>query len=108
MTIRQWLQEDLQKRRCAIVINKTLRQLSKTVEKKVVEDFYQELLNLNFSDEAENYVAANLAGAKARGIPLQNTIDADGKIVSGYNHELASILLVNNLQTLIREKYATI
>ena len=108
MHIRQWLQEDFQKRQCAIVINETLWQLSKTVEKEVEESFYQELLDLNYPDETETYMAANLAGAKARNIPLQNTINSDGEIIVGYNHELASILLVDNLQSLVREKYANI
>ena len=105
MHIKQWLQEDFQKRQCAIVINETLWLLGKIVEKKIEEGFYQQLLNLNYPAEFEIYFTKNLAGAVARGIALQNTINPDGKIVVGHHHERASILLVQNL---IREKHAVV
>lgn len=136
MYIKHWLQEPLQKRQCQIIIDETMWQLSqqgikvpKIIEREVAStqtnalgqpmrcyerwyegsnDFYQQLLDLNYPAEFEIYFAKNLAGAVARGISLQNTINPDGKIVVGHHHELASILLVENLQTLIREKYAAI
>lgn len=130
MHIKQWLQEPLQKRQCEMIIDETLWELGikpKTVEREMEStqtnalgqsmrcyqkvydgvDFYQQLLDLDYPAEFEIYFAKNIAGAVGRGISLQNTINPDGKIVVGYNHDLVSYIY-GTLQTLIREKYATI
>ena len=110
MYIKQWLEESLQVLTCQMIINETIWELGlKPKEPRLYEvvNFYKQLLNYPFTKDLEMQLESTRQAAITRGISVQNTLNADGKIVIGTNHPVAAQIF-GIQQKLIREHYATV
>lgn len=123
MYIRQWLQESLQARTCQMIIHETMWELDvkpKTIENKVVDNFYEQILEYKFDEELEFRFMQCLQTLGTKIVPLdeilavfgvqsptiQNMICGDGTIKKGLDDNAAhNVFCV--LQNLVRDKYAT-